>query len=255
MRYKYKGVWSGDVVELYEYEYGVAVGEVVRNRKGKGTGSPDLDDREKAREKALQRARRELRRLINANVGRHGYKDVFLTLTFAENVMDVEKANYEFKKFRQRLEYELKRKLKYVCVVEFQKRGAVHYHVLFFGLPYVPAEAVREVWRNGFIKLNVIDNVDNVGAYVSKYMSKSMVEDERLRGKKCYFSSRGLFKPVEKVLEKEEIDRLRAGLSRFRVYEAEFESEYTGSIRYEQYNLKRKQLYTKGDVSSGQAML
>lgn len=243
MRYKYKAVWSGDVVELYEYEYGVAVGEVVRNRYG--TGPPDLDDREKAREKALQRARRELRRLINANVGRHGDKDVFLTLTFAENVTDVKKANYEFKKFRQRLEYMLETKLKYVCVVEFQKRGAVHYHILFFGLPYVPAEAVREIWGNGYIKLNAIDNVDNVGAYVTKYMSKSMIDDERLRGLKSYFCSRGLYKPLVKVLEKEEIDRLRSGLEHKKVYENEFASEYVGKVRYQQYNLKKTKNVTK----------
>lgn len=238
MRYKYKAVLSGDVVELYEYEYRVKVGEETRKKRGKGSaGPPDPDDREKA----LQRARRELRRLINANAGKHGDKDVFLTLTFAENVTDLKKANYEFKKFRQRLEYELKRKLKYVSVVEFQKRGAVHYHVLFFGMPYVPAEAVREVWGNGFIKLNVINDVgvDNVGAYVTKYMSKSMIEDERLRGKKCYFSSRGLFKPVERVLEKEEIDRLRDGLSDKKVYEIEYANAYHGKIRYQQYNLKR----------------
>ena len=241
MKYRYKAVRSGDVVEIYEYEYHVAVGEPKRR-----VGPPEPETAKEVnkvayRKKALQRAGRELRRLVNANIGRHDGKDVFMTLTFVENVQDVKRANYEFKKFRQRLEYELKRKLKYVCVVEFQKRGAVHYHLVLFGLPYIPAKLVHQIWGNGFVKLNLLDDVDNVAAYVTKYMRKSMddEEDDRLKGLKSYFCSRGLYKPVEKVLDKKEIDRLRAGLSRFRVYEAEFENEYTGCIRYEQYNLKR----------------
>jgi len=240
VRYRYKAVRSGDVVEIYEYQYHVAVGE-PRRRAGLPLETLGDVDKEVHRKKALQRARRDLRRLINANIGRHGGKDVFMTLTFAENIQDVKKANYEFKKFRQRFEYELKEKLKYVCVVEFQQRGAVHYHLVLFGLPYIPAKVVHQIWGNGFVKLNLLEDVDNVGAYVTKYMRKSMddEEDDRLKGLKSYFCSRGLYKPVEMVLDKKEIDRLRAGLSRFRVYEAEFENEYTGSIRYEQYNLKR----------------
>lgn len=256
MKYRYKAVRSGDVVELYEYEYHVRVGDCVRSTRP-GIEVTGEIDKEEYRRKALQRARRDLRRLINANIGRHGGKDVFMTLTFAENIQDVKKANYEFKKFRQRFEYELKEKLKYVCVVEFQQRGAVHYHLVLFGLPYIPAKVVHQIWGNGFVKLNLLEDVDNVGAYVTKYMRKSMDDDEddRLRGQKSYFCSRGLFKPVEKVLEKEEIDRLREGLSRFKVYECDFKNDYTGNVRYEQYNLKREQFYKKGDVSSGQAML
>ena len=79
--------------------------------------------------------------------------------------------------------------------------------------------------------------------------------DERLIGEKCYFSSRGLHKPKEKALTEEEKDQLAAGLSGKEVYKVEYQNEYTGKTVYTQYNLKRQQLYTKGDVSSGQAML
>jgi len=236
VKYWYKAVKSGDIIEVYEYEYHVVVGE-PRRRTGP-PAEPVEVDKEVYRKRAAWRASRELRRIINANIGRHGGKDVFMTLTFAENIQDIKQANYEFKKFRQRLEYELKLKLKYVCIIEFQRRGAIHYHLLLFGLPYIPADLVRQIWGHGFVKLNVIDNVDNVGAYVCKYMGKN-IDDDRLKGQKSYFTSRGLYKPVERVLQEKEIDQLRAGLSRFKVYEANFRNDYTGNIRYEQYNLNR----------------
>jgi S-adenosylmethionine:tRNA-ribosyltransferase-isomerase (queuine synthetase) len=91
--------------------------------------------------------------------------------------------------------------------VEFQKRGAIHFHMLC-NLPYVDVNELAKVWKNGFIKLNRLDNVDNVGAYITKYMTKDNV-DARLIGKKCYTMSKGLNEPrgytneadIEQVLE------------------------------------------------------
>ncbi|MGA9175462.1 MAG: hypothetical protein WBZ33_16010 [Thermoactinomyces sp.] len=182
-----------------------------------------------------------MRRLINANVGVWGYPPVFLTLTFAENVQDIRGANYEFKKFRQRLEYRLKIKLEYVGVIEFQKRGAIHYHVVIFNLPYIEAGELAEIWGHGFIKINKIDQVDNIGAYVSKYMTKDEYEKEktdRLIGEKSYFTSRGLRKPLE-IVDEKEIERLAAALSGHKVYSSEYYSDLVGKITYVQYNRKR----------------
>ena len=50
--------------------------------------------------------------------------------------------------------------------------------------------------ENDFIRCNKIDNVDNVGAYVTKYMTKDNT-DESYKVEKSYFSSKGLFKPIE----------------------------------------------------------
>ena len=54
------------------------------------------------------RAKREVRRLINANVGRHSKEkntDKFLTLTFAENITDIQEANRHFHHFMKKLRY------------------------------------------------------------------------------------------------------------------------------------------------------
>ena len=234
--YNFKAVLSGSIVELYEYENPILLGETY-NRLGRSVEASE-ENKTRHRKCTLARAKHNVRRLINANIDRWGERAKFLTLTFAENVQDIKQANYEFKKFRQRLEYEFDIKLKYVCVIEFQERGAIHYHVVFFNLPYVDAGYLASIWRNGFIKINAIEHVDNVGAYVTKYMTKDN-DDERLKGKKSYFCSRGLYKPIERCLNEKEIAIIKDKLSHKKVYENHYENEYTGNILYTQYNLKR----------------
>jgi len=235
---KTKYVISGDIIECYEYEKGYLKGyanskNIPVGRK-KGVKSDDYDDN---RATVLSRAKKTLRRKINAN------KDLnkFVTLTFADDVDDLDYCNYEFKKFIERLKYWCKGKeleLKYVVVVEFMKNGRVHYHMLC-NLPYIRAKRLEEIWGNGFIKINRIDRVDNVGSYVCKYMQKDL-SDKRLEGRKCYFTSRNLEEPIE-LTKKEEVEVVAATLLRSRepVYRCEFENEYTGPIVYKQYNLNR----------------
>lgn len=240
-----KVVISGNIVEVYEYEVGYWKGyvkEPSENEKlgrKKGFRSENYD---KHREQVLSRARRDLRRIINANIGSYGrdFTAKFVTLTFADNVQSVQDANYEFQKFIKRLNYQMfgnkKANIKYSTVIEFQKRGAVHYHVIFYNLPYLKADMISNVWGNGFIKINKIDNVDNVGAYVCKYMTKDNV-DERLEGQKSYFSSRGLYKPME-ITEEKQVETLAGALPESVInFESVFKSEHLGDIKYKQYNL------------------
>ncbi len=241
--YDCKVVVSGNIIEIYRYERGVLKGFV--NECGRaGNGFITDEQREKNREVSLMRARRDLRRIVNANVDQWG-DDVtckFVTLTFKDNVKDVDLANYEFRQFIKRLNYKVYGEkcsnLKYTAVVEFQERGAVHYHVIFYNLPYTKADVIEEVWGNGFIKINKIDDIDNVGAYVCKYLTKGQ-DDERLRGRKCYFNSRGLFKPVV-IEDKKKIETIKKSLSdEFMTVSTQYENEHLGKISYRQYNMKR----------------
>ena len=50
----------------------------------------------------------------------------FLTLTFKENMRDLELANYQWKLFKQRLERKYKQKLKYCGVIEFQNGDTIY---------------------------------------------------------------------------------------------------------------------------------
>ena len=255
-----KIVQSGDIIEIYEYEKGYLKGykltdsEKEKNGRLKGEKSNNYEEH---RKQVLQRAKKNLRRLINANVGQYGkeFAAKFLTLTFKENIKDLDKANYEFEKFIKRLNYHCfgtkKANLKYTCVVEFQKRGAIHYHVIIYNMPYIKANNIGNVWGNGFIKINKIDDIDNVGAYVSEYLGQAEkgqgknIEDYRLQGKKSYFSSRGLYKPIE-ITDKKIVEQVTTALLNEKAtYSAIFENEHLGNISYKQYNLKRVRLEGK----------
>lgn len=229
-----KVVMSGNVIELYEYEKEVIYGYKDSKKKSKGRSSvANLENKEVNREKVLGRARRDLRRIINCNVEKYSK---FLTLTFADNVQDLDFANNEFKKFVKRVNYHYGIKLKYSVVIEFQERGAVHYHALLYNLTQkLDLDKLSKIWGNGFIKVNSIKDVDNVGAYVCKYMTKT--DDDRLLGRKMYFNSRGLNKPQE-IKESAVVDALVGSLQQNSLtYENKFSNDYN-SIQYKQYIIK-----------------
>lgn len=238
MRVNKKIVVSGNMVEIFEYEKGISVGWTRVEKENDFCSDGD------SRERSLRRARVELIRLVNANCGFYGsgFTAKFVTLTFRDDVLDLDVANRLFMLFVKRLNYKVfgskYANLRYTAVPEFTKRGRVHYHVIFYNLPYVKAKVLEQVWNNGFIKINKIDNVDNVGAYIAKYMIKAS-EDGRLSGRKCYFNSRGLRRPLE-ITDKKSAEAAEQSLPiKCLVYEKEYFSEYTGRVRYRQYNLKR----------------
>lgn len=235
---------SGSIVEYYNYEKGYPIGIEARNENGRG-GKNELTEQEKQenRVKVMSRAKRDLRRIVNSNVGQYGeeFTAKFVTLTFREHITDLRSANAEFKKFIKRLNYFMfkskKANIKYTVVPEFTKKGRVHYHVIFYNLPYVKADKLAEIWGQGFIKINKIDNCDNVGAYVSKYMTK---DNEEIKGKKSYFNSRNLFESTE-IIEKKKVESLRHSLPLENVtYSATYDNDYLGTITYKQYNFNQK---------------
>ena len=246
-----KLIQSGDIIEIYNYDRGYLKGYENKIANTGRKKDYESENYEEHRKQVLQRAKRELRRLINANVGQYGkeFTSKFLTLTFSDNVTDLDIANYEFKKFIKRLNYKIyntkESNLKYTAVIEFQKRGAIHYHIIIYNMPYIKANEISNCWDNGFIKINKIDDIDNVGAYVSEYLGDDEkgqghnIEDNRLKGRKSYFSSKGLFKPVE-ITDKKIVEQVATALQSTDklTYSAEFENEHLGKIIYKQYNLK-----------------
>lgn len=236
-----KVIISGDIVEVYEYERGYGKGYEPNNPDGRRSEASE-EDKEVNREKVLSRARKTVRRLINANMNQYGkdFTAKFLTLTFAEHVTDIKTANYEFTKFIKRMNYEIlgskKADMRYVGVIEFTKIGRIHYHVVIFNIPYTKADKIAKIWGNGFIKVNRIENVDNVGAYVCKYMTKS---NSDLVSEKSYFTSRNLFRPTE-ITDKKIVENVRNSLqSNKKTYESQFRNDQLGNITYQQYNIRR----------------
>jgi hypothetical protein len=245
---KRKIVVSNKIIEVYKYDNYFHYGERIKNPNEKGLKNIPKKKENKLESRQLSnfRSKRNLKRLINSNAGIYKKKTgdfsppVFLTITFAENITDVQQANKEFTNFLKRLNYWVwkvkKNKLKYAGVIEFQKRGAVHYHVVFFNLKYITQKEIADIWSNGFIKINKVKNIFNLGSYVCKYMSKNL-DDKRLCGKKAYFTSKQLEKPVE-IMEKNAVEAMFVYLENFKpVFEKNLESEFMGKFKYSIYNL------------------
>ncbi|MFD0591158.1 hypothetical protein ACFQZE_24470 [Paenibacillus sp. GCM10027627] len=253
-----KVIVCGPVVEKYEYTVPVQTGkktiifdpetgEVLNGGRTKQVElNPEtgeivkIDRKPEAKRTNARRSKMNLRRLVLANFSN---MDKFVTLTFrdgtVQDVTNVLECNKEFDKFLKRLRREYG-DFKYCRVVEFQdanNRGAIHYHCILT-LPYVPYEKLGHLWRNGFVGINAIDKVDNVGAYIQKYMTKDF-NDDRLAGKKAFSTSQNLDKPIilhgreayqlaEKYLEDKE-----------KVFANSYDSEHHGLISYSEYNMNR----------------
>ena len=259
LKYKVKVIVSGNVIEVYRYGLPVRTGKDKTSFERRGTQKASETSEEvvkvnddKNLKDSLRRTRNTLRRLINANTGKWNEREKFFTLTFKENVTDHEKANAEFRSFIKRLNYKIFKKhsgLKYVCVVERQERGALHYHIVLFNMPFVPVNELSEIWGHGFVRINEIKDVDNLGAYVVKYIEKTMYEMQekksaKVKDKKLYFASRGLYKPVEisdgTEKGKEEILNIAAKTKGHEVFRKTYESEYYETFEVIQYNLARE---------------
>ena len=167
-----KIVKSGPLLEVYDFGRGINLGRRIRRIKTDDEktlqGDKPKSSQKEIIESSARRAKRMIKRLIMSNCFKwfnkkgRPYTPITLTLTFKENITDLKEANYEFTKFIRRLNYETnaiegrdlkKSNLKYLSVFELQKRGAIHYHMIFFNLPYMEDvyRKMYKIWGQGRI--------------------------------------------------------------------------------------------------------
>lgn len=152
--------------------------------------------------------------LIDYAIENEFYWHSFITLTFAENVKDIDYANKCFHKWVTSIRRVFS-DFAYLGVPEFQKRGAVHYHLLTNLVPgsdlcpfqseaYALKQYDVKYWTYGFSSvfdvLNSTDNNFNVALYICKYLYKDI--ENRLFGRNKILKSNNLRKPdVVRLLE------------------------------------------------------
>lgn len=215
MEYNKKIVQTSSYIEVWEYEEPIQIGYQKKppSQKKKNNNSDELE-KLKRLTKTRQNAKHELIRLIDTNYNEESTK--FLTITTKENIQDRHEFNLIFDKFMKRLNYNVfhtkKKILKYVAVLEKQKRGAYHAHILLFNLPFIEYAKLKEIWKLGSVWINKVDvdSKDNRGRYITKYMEKGMGQ-ELLdnKGKKSYYSSKNLKQPtVLKLQDDDTVDDL-----------------------------------------------
>lgn len=167
------------------------------------------------RERAVRRARQQVRWHCRSLAVDH-----LLTLTYRENMEDVERLKIDWKRF-VRLMRETKPNWEFVAVRERQDRGALHLHVAVHGRQDIGL--VRRCWyqalggkgdETGDQTPGQIDvrgpskrfgsriqdwKINKLTGYMCKYMDKAFEELES-KGSKRYWNSKGVPKPVvEKI--------------------------------------------------------
>jgi hypothetical protein len=244
--YKTKIIISGSFIEEYIYQNEIILGKKATRRK-KRKNKP-REEQTEMRSGALRRTRMTIMRLVNSNPD----FITFLTLTFDENkfenkkdITEFEKCNYLFMTFMQRLKYNFPG-IKYLAVPEFQgdyyfrtniKKefgGAIHYHLLLN--QKIEVKRIEKIWRHGFVKINKIKSINNVGLYVSKYLSKESF-NRKYFGKKKFFYSRNLNRPQEFKGQEGETVMADYTPPPEKVYEKEFNNKYRGEVTVNIYQI------------------
>jgi hypothetical protein len=199
-----------DVIELYEYERDIIPG--IRRSTKRRSVTPHREDLDAAGEVALSerqlgkrqdnagRASLAFRRILASNLGGSA-QPLLVTLTCRENLTDLKIGYQHYRSFIKVLRNKYGKAFKYACVPEFQKRGAVHFHALFWGLPAEVFLLERQtrtlagLWGRGFIYLKETDGNEKLSFYLAKYMAKAFT-DPRLKNQKSYVTSRNIERPI-----------------------------------------------------------
>lgn len=216
--YNVKTIETPTLIEVWEYIdnsvfYAVNVGDKEPSKVELADPIAEVEksasehyDALKRKQKHYEEMRWFIARIIDCNFDDN---TKFMTLTFKENIQNINYTNYEFNKFIKRLNFHIyhvkKQQLKYIAVWEKQKRGAIHYHIVFFSLPFIKMNELQQVWGHGFVKLNKVDvdSKDNRGRYISKYFSKDI--DVKEYKQKSFFKSQNLTKPITKRMTRQEL--------------------------------------------------
>ena len=116
----------------------------------------------RSQKKTLQKAKRNLERMIKNNLNTFEESEKVLLLTFDQNPKDIRIANNEVKKFIKRLRYYLKSNsikydFNYICIPQFESNNITYYLVLF-DIPNLSTNIVKDIWSNGFIFIRELDN-------------------------------------------------------------------------------------------------
>ena len=180
--------YTDEVKEVIEIDY-TGFGS---NGGRKGNKSEEVTEED--RERNVKRVKRNVRRLAFSN----DLGQIHLVLTYAENMQDVDKSDEHFKKFMFEL-HKIYPHLKYLATREFQKRGAIHYHVLLN--QRIDIKKTQNLWSRGFITLvqhkNKLKAVMYVLKYISKEVGETVLKTKNGHTKKAYLSSQGLKKDLE----------------------------------------------------------
>lgn len=230
---------------------------------------------------SLRQTFKKLRYLINNNfVG--AKNELFLTLTYRGDLQtnDHLRIGKDYEKFLKRLKYHYKDQttIDAIRVIEPHATGNWHLHVLlrFNDLQsiYIPNETLRDdIWGNGWVTIKSLKDVDNIGAYVSAYLTDVEVTEENIiglvskefefkqaddkwyakgarlafypPGMNIYAKTKGIKYPERKEMSYASAKKIVGAATphyKKSLSISDEEKDFYNVITYEQYNMKRKHI-------------
>ena len=193
MSYNVKLVFSGDNrIEVYKYQRVIA-DKPTSNSQGRAKEATK-EHKEINRATTLNRARNNIIRLVETN---NNVWKSFITLTYAENMQDIQRVKDHWKYTLKKLHKDYK-ELYWLYVIEVQQRGAYHLHLLTSifveNTHSFNDDFNRKYWNRGFTKCIPITELNGVSKYLAVYLTK---EGCNTHGTRIYSYSRNLAKPIE----------------------------------------------------------
>ena len=175
----------GNIVELVHYERvnsqiwikKISDDEYIDLRTGEVKQCNKIDNRA-GNLNTVRQTLSKLRDLLNTNITDPSHCR-WVTLTYEENMTDPKRLYEDFKKFNMRMRYK-GYKYEYIVCMEPQGRGAWHAHlVMIFDdkAPYIPNDEMASIWGHGFTVTKKLEDVDNVGAYLTAYLGDMDMSD------------------------------------------------------------------------------
>lgn len=131
---------------------------------------------------SLRQSFKKLSYLINNNFsGRKN--ELWITLTYADKKYDPKQLSVDYDRFLKRLKYQTQElgELGAICVKEPHADGSWHMHVLLKypnrKKAYICNDRLRKIWGHGFVKINRIKRTDNLGAYLTAYLTDVSLDE------------------------------------------------------------------------------
>lgn len=105
-----------------------------------------------------------------------------ITLTYRDNFQDAAEAKRHLDVFFKRV-FRRFPKASAIWRMEYQKRGAIHFHILLFNMPYWNKDGLTQAWHEcsdregGYTFIEFIRNKKHMFSYVGKYLAKTEQSD------------------------------------------------------------------------------
>lgn len=231
-------------------------------------------------ENSLRKTFNKLRELINTNFD-GSENELFVTLTYKGELQtkDTKRVYTDFDKFMKRMKYKYRdaSTIDYINVLEPHATGNFHMHVLmrFNDLEsiYIQNSEMAQIWGNGFVTIQSLKGIDNIGAYLSAYLADIEIPEDKannlvghpnlmekdVKGKKKKFlkGARLIYYPTgvniyrkSKGIREAEIEKMSYKTAQKKVgsvkphykYGVELidnDNDFRNTLIKEQYNLKR----------------